>query len=172
MLSTIIFSSGSNQETTSGYHWKKDSLKFSQERHDYYDMLQEAAETGQVTEEQRYHLRKYYKEKREKMCLVEEITSNHYEGLGDSTEQEERLQELLDLDEQKADEKDKEKLLFKQKFFQFYFSASLVLTLLWFWLETTLYFMVRFYPKFEKESQVLTTSRSSTMCCSGLFPRW
>eukprot|EP00985_Skeletonema_marinoi_P029826 scaffold29257_cov77-Skeletonema_marinoi.AAC.2 len=105
--------------------WQPDSLKFPQERHDYYDMLQEAAESGDVTDVQRYHLRKYYKEKREKMTLIDEITSNHYDGLGDSTQQEERLQELLDLDEQKADEKDKEKLLFKQKFFQFYFSASL-----------------------------------------------
>ena len=124
--------------------WQPDSLKFPQERHDYYDMLQEAAESGDVTDVQRYHLRKYYKEKREKMSLIDEITSNHYDGLGDSTEQEKRLQELLDLDEQKADEKDEEKLLFKQKFFQFYFSASLVLTLLWFWLGTTIFFMMQF----------------------------
>eukprot|EP00985_Skeletonema_marinoi_P020614 scaffold12321_cov115-Skeletonema_marinoi.AAC.1 len=133
--------------------WKKDSLKFSQERHDYYDMLQEAAETGQVTDKQRYHLRKYYKEKREKMCLVEEITSNHYEGLGDSTEQEERLQELLDLDEKNADKKDKDDLLFGQKFCQFFFSAFLVLVLLASWFGTTVYFMMEFLWEKELEGR-------------------
>jgi len=133
--------------------WKKDSLKFSQERHDYYDMLQEAAETGQVTDKQRYHLRKYYKEKREKMCLVEEITSNHYEGLGDSTEQEERLQELLDLEEKSADKKDKDDLLFGQQFCQFFFSAFLVLVLLASWFGTTVYFMMEFLWEKELEGR-------------------
>ena len=131
------------------FRWK-DSLKFSQERHDYCDMLQAAAESGQVTDKQRYHLRKYYKEKREKMCLIEEITSNHYEGLGESTEQEERLQELLDLDEKNADKKDKDDLLFGQKFCQFFFSAFLVLVLLASWFGTTVYFMMEF--SWEKES--------------------
>eukprot|EP00984_Skeletonema_dohrnii_P026489 scaffold15851_cov80-Skeletonema_dohrnii-CCMP3373.AAC.1 len=123
--------------------WQPDSLKFPQERYDYYDMLQEAAESGDVTDKQRYHLMKYL-EKREKLSLIDEITSNHYEGLGDSTLQEEMLHKMLHRDEQKADEKDKGDLLFGQQFFQFFFSASLVLMLLCFWLGTTTYFMIQF----------------------------
>ncbi len=86
-------------------------LNFSQERHDYYDMLQKAAKSGDVTDKQRYHLLKYM-EKREKMSLIEEITSHHYEGLGDSTLKEDRLRELLHRDEQNADEEDERDLFF------------------------------------------------------------
>lgn len=121
---------------------KHDRLKFSQERHDYYDMLQRAAEAGDVSDKQRYYLMKYYKEKREKVQLVEEIISHHEDGLGDCPQQEERLQELLDLDEKRADEKDKGDLLFGQQFMQFFFSAFLVLVLLCGWFCTTIYFMI------------------------------
>ena len=121
-----------------------DRFTFSQERHDYYDMLQKANEAGDVSDKQRYYLMKYYKEKREKIQLVEEITLHHNEGLGDCTQQEERLQELFDLDEKRADEKDKGDLLFGQQFCQFFFSAFLVLVLLCSWFCTTIYFMYDF----------------------------
>jgi hypothetical protein len=91
--------------------WQQDTLNFSQEKQDYYDVMQKAAESGDVTEEQRYHLLKYM-EKREKMSLIEEITSHHYEGLGDSTLKEDRLRELLHRDEQNADEEDERDLFF------------------------------------------------------------
>ena len=123
--------------------WMQDSLKFSQERHDYFDMLQKAAESGDVTDEQRYHYLKYA-EKREKMSLIDEITSNHYEGQGDSTVEEDRLRELLHQDEEKADEKEEGDLLFGQQFYQFFFSASLVLVLLASWFGTTVYFMMQY----------------------------
>jgi hypothetical protein len=55
---------------------KNDNLKLSQEKQDYYDMMQKAAESGEVTDKQMYHFLKYM-EKREKMSLIEEITSHH-----------------------------------------------------------------------------------------------
>ena len=124
--------------------WQPDSLRFPQERYDYYDMIQKAVDSGDVSNEQRYHLRKYYEERREKMSLMEEITINHYEGLGDTSQQEERLHEMLREDDRRADEQNEEKLLFSQQFYQFYFSATLVLTLLYFWYGTTIWFMIQY----------------------------
>ncbi len=112
--------------------WKRDSLKFPQEKHDYYDLIQKAAEAGDVTSEQRYHLMEFYN-KRDKMQLIEGIELSHYEGHGDSTLEEGRLHELLQQDEEKAEEKEQVDLLFDQQFCTFYFSAFLAFVLLWFW---------------------------------------
>eukprot|EP00577_Skeletonema_sp_RCC1716_P003307 CAMPEP_0113391290 /NCGR_PEP_ID=MMETSP0013_2-20120614/10630_1 /TAXON_ID=2843 ORGANISM="Skeletonema costatum, Strain 1716" /NCGR_SAMPLE_ID=MMETSP0013_2 /ASSEMBLY_ACC=CAM_ASM_000158 /LENGTH=1015 /DNA_ID=CAMNT_0000274521 /DNA_START=75 /DNA_END=3123 /DNA_ORIENTATION=- /assembly_acc=CAM_ASM_000158 len=144
------FEPGDNFRTPFWWKFKRhDRFMFSRESHDYYDMLQKAAESGYVTDVQRYHLMKYYKEDKEKMCLIEEITSHHHDGLGDSAQQEKRLQEMLAKDEEKADEKDKGDLLFGQEFCQFFFSAFLVLVLLASWFGTTVYFMLQFL--WEKE---------------------
>eukprot|EP00985_Skeletonema_marinoi_P002852 scaffold1171_cov144-Skeletonema_marinoi.AAC.7 len=114
------FEPGDNFRTPFWWKFKRhDRFMFSRESHDYYDMLQKAAESGYVTDVQRYHLMKYYKEDKEKMCLIEEITSHHHDGLGDSTQQEKRLQEMLAKDEEKADEKDKGDLLFVYFMLQF-----------------------------------------------------
>jgi len=121
--------------------WQHDSLKSSQERHDYYDIIQRAAESGDVTEAQSFHLLNYM-EKREKRSVLEEITSQHAEGFGDSTLEEDRLRELLNRDDQRADEKEKSDLFFGQQFCQFFFSAFLVLVLLTSWMGTTGYFMM------------------------------
>ena len=71
---------------------KNDSLKLSQENHDYFDILHQAVEAGSVTEEQRYQLRQHYKGRREKMELIQEIN----EGAGDSSFQEERLGKIFE----------------------------------------------------------------------------
>jgi hypothetical protein len=123
---------------------RKDKLTFSQEKQDYYEMLQKAAEAGDVPEEQRYNLLQYM-EKREKMSLIEEITSHHEEGLGENALQESRLKELLQRDEKNADEKVKNDLLFYQQFFQFFFSALLVMVLLVCWTGTTVRMMTDHY---------------------------
>ena len=123
------------------------SLKFSQEGQNYYDVLQKVADSGDVSNEQRYHLIKYYEEKREKMSLIKEITSNHYDGLGDTSQQEKRLHEMLQRDILKSHEKEGNDLMFSQQFCQFYFSATLVLTLLDFWIGTTIWFMVQYWKK-------------------------
>jgi len=142
------FEPGDNFRTPFWWKFKKhDRFMFSRESHDYYDMLQKAAESGYVTDVQRYHLMKYYNEDKEKMTLIEEITSHHHDGLGDSAQQEKRLQEMLAKDEEKADEKDKGDLLFGQEFCQFFFSAFLVLVLLASWFGTTVYFMMEFLKK-------------------------
>ena len=132
--------------------WKHDSLNLSQEKHDYYDMLQRAAELGDVTEEQRYHLLNYM-DKKEKMQLVEEITTSHYEGQGDSNLEEDRLRELLQQDEIKAGEKEEGDLLFGQVFYSFFFSAFLVLSLLSAWVGTTIYFMLQSIRDREREAE-------------------
>jgi len=119
---------------------KDDSLKLSQERQDFYEMLQRAAESGEVTDELRYHLQKSMG-KKEEMSLIEAMISHRDKGLGDSSVLEGRLRELLDRDEQKAEEKEKRDLLFGQQFGQFFFSAFLVLVLLGSWTWTTAYFM-------------------------------
>jgi hypothetical protein len=58
---------GDNFKKPSILRSRKDKLTFSQETKDYYEILQRAAEAGDVTEEQRYNLLQYIK-KREK-CL-------------------------------------------------------------------------------------------------------
>jgi hypothetical protein len=131
---------GDNFKKPSLLRSRKDKLTFSQEKKDYYEILQRAAEAGDVTGEQRYNLLQYM-EKREKMSLIEEITSHHEEGLGENSLQESRLKELLQRDDKNADEKVKNDLLFYQHFFQFFFSALLVMVLLVCWTGTTVYLM-------------------------------
>jgi len=118
----------------------RDRLTFSQEKQDYYEMLEKALEAGDVTAEQRYNLLQYM-ERREKMSLIEEITSQHDEGLGENSLQESRLKELLQRDEKNSEEKVKNDLLFYQHYCQFFFSALLVLVLLASWTGTTCYLM-------------------------------
>ena len=119
---------------------RKDKLRISQEKHEYYDMLKKATEAGDVSEERRYHLLQYL-EKREKMSLIEEITSQHDEGLAENSLQASRLKDLLHRDEKEKDDRVKNDLLFYQGFCQFFFSAFLVLTLLGSWIFTTAYLM-------------------------------
>ena len=113
-----------------------DRLRISKENVDYYDMLQKAAEAGDVTEEQRHHLLLHMK-KRDKMALIEEIANEHEEGIGETSQKEDRLRELLQRDLDEDDEKEKGDLLFYQHFCQFFFSAMLVLVLLAAWTMTT-----------------------------------
>lgn len=120
----------------------KDRLRLSQEQKDYYDLLEKTAKDGDVSEEQRYHLLQSM-EKREKMELIQNIKSQHDEGLGGKSlqVQESKLKELLHRDEEEYDEKVKRDLLFYQQFCQFFFSALLVLVLLASWTLTTAFLM-------------------------------
>jgi len=83
----LLYEPGDDFKKSSWWKCCADSLNFSQERHDYYDMLERAAELGVMTEELRFHLLKSM-ETREEMALIEEINSHHNKGLGDSTLQE------------------------------------------------------------------------------------
>ena len=107
---------------------RKDKLRLSQEKQDYYAILQKATKAGDVSKEQRYHLLQYM-ERQEKMSIIDDIKSQRDEGLrlGVKTPQENRLKELLHRDEVKDDERVKNDLLFYQQFCQFFFSAFLVL---------------------------------------------
>lgn len=109
----------------------KDQLRLSQEKKDYYELLENAAKDGAVSEEQRYHLLQSM-DKREKMELIQSIKSQHDEGLGGKNlqAQEIKLKELLRRDEEEDDEREKTNLLFYQQFCQFFFSAALVVSLL------------------------------------------
>jgi len=118
---------------------KNDSLKLSQENHDYFDILHQAVEAGSVTEEQRYQLRQHYKGRREKMELIQEIN----EGAGDSSFQEERLGEIFEEEAANDHEKSALDLLFFQKYYQFFFSALIVYALLGFWCASTVFFMFK-----------------------------
>ena len=125
--------------------WGPDNLKFPLERHGYYDVLRKAADSGDVSNEHRYHLRKCYEEKREKMSLMEEIATNNHEGIGDTSQQEERLNELLQHDDSRADENSEENLLCSQNIDRFYLSGILVFTLIGLWIGTTVWFMVQYW---------------------------
>jgi hypothetical protein len=116
---------------------RNDRLKLAQEKQDYYDILQAAAEDGHLTKQDRNRLRQHYQDRREKMELIQEIN----EGVGDSSFQEKRLGEVFE--EEAAIEKERKKqdnLLF-QKCSRFLISTSLSVALLWCWGLTTVYFM-------------------------------
>ena len=114
-------------------------LKTPKEKKEYLDVLQEAAEDGVVNEKQQYYLRQHYEQRREKMELIQEIN----EGVGDTSFQEHRLQEILDSDSKQGLNDKTKKLLFNQKLYQYVFSAILVylfcIGLCW----TTWYFFIQ-----------------------------
>lgn len=137
----------------------KDKFMFSQENKDYFELLGNAAKDGGVSEEQRYHLLQSMK-KREKMELIQNIKSQHDEGLGGENlqAQEIKLKELLRHDEEEYDERVKTNLLFYQQFCQFAFSALLVLVLLAAWTLTTAFLMKGELMKQDPEKQNVTTA--------------
>jgi hypothetical protein len=110
----------------------------AKEKKQYVDMLQAAAEDGAVTEKDRYRLMQHFSGRREKMELIQEIN----EGVGDSSFQEQRLGELLEEEAANDSDKDTNRLLFFQKYCQFFFSALVVYVLLMCWVITTIYFML------------------------------
>ena len=58
---------------------RKDKLRLSQEKQDYYAILQKATKAGDMSKEQRYHLLQYM-ERREKMSIIDDIESQRDEG--------------------------------------------------------------------------------------------
>ena len=116
-----------------------DELKASKERTDYLDMLQIAVEDGSISQEHRYRLRQHYNGRKEKMELIQEIGM----GSGDTSYQEERLNEILQKEAESDKHEKAEYLLFIQNFCQFFFSALVVYVLLIIWVGTILYFMIQ-----------------------------
>ncbi len=118
--------------------WKSDVLRMSEEKQDYFDILQEAVEAGSLTEEQRYHLRQHYKGRREKMELIQEI--NEGSGSGDNSFQESRLNEIFEEEAARDKNKIKDDLEFTQKHCQFVLSALVAYGLLGIWIYTMWWF--------------------------------
>jgi len=117
---------------------RNDSLKLAQEKQDYHDILQAAAEDGHLTEQDRSRLRQHYQERREKMELIQEIN----EGLGDRSFQEKRLGEIIEEEAAFDNEKKKQDDLFFQICYRFFISTLLACCLLWSWGGTTFFFMI------------------------------
>ena len=113
---------------------KTDTLELSQERQDYYDMLQAVAEDGAVAEVDRYRLKEHYEgRRREKMDLILEIM----EGSGDKSFQEKRLREIGWEEASSDGDKKAADLIFFQKYNQFFYSTLVAYVLLLCWVATT-----------------------------------